>query len=223
MPPTGLVDGLDRVGIVVARLVVRGEDRGLRPFIVSISNNNTMCQGVTSRRVLISVAHAPQLSNHVLLGAYLVVRVQRLSTSPLPASTMYSFRTAPSWATTTSRSIPSRTSCLASTAQRSARCQCRSSPSLRCPSRRTSQRSIALGRTVTSSSETSAPLWSLRTQQISILRAFAQVAVMKTFAREAICSYSERQDGTIVSEWGNATCVRRSSCSRSQESLCRAL
>lgn len=49
MPPTGPFGGIPRVGIVIARLMVHGEDRGLRPFIVSLGNGKEMCSGVTAR------------------------------------------------------------------------------------------------------------------------------------------------------------------------------
>lgn len=51
MPPTGVVEGMDRVAIVMARLMVGGDDRGVRPFIVLLSTSGRMCEGVTSRSV----------------------------------------------------------------------------------------------------------------------------------------------------------------------------
>ena len=51
MPPNGLYGGMPRVAIVFARLIVDGEDRGIRPFIVALSNGVSMCKGVTSRYV----------------------------------------------------------------------------------------------------------------------------------------------------------------------------
>lgn len=49
MPPTGPFGGIPRVAIIIARLMVEGEDCGLRPFIVALGNGKEMCQGVTSR------------------------------------------------------------------------------------------------------------------------------------------------------------------------------
>lgn len=52
------------------------------------------------------------------------------------------------------------------------------------------QRTVAVGPESASGPPTRAPIWSFRTQQIPILRAFAQVEVMKAFASEAIDTYS---------------------------------
>ena len=49
MPPNGIYGDMPRVGIVFARLVVNSENRGIRPFLVHLSNGREMCAGVTSR------------------------------------------------------------------------------------------------------------------------------------------------------------------------------
>ena len=51
MPPSGVVEGMDRIAIVFARLHILREDRGIRPFVVYLSKNGRMCKGVTSRFV----------------------------------------------------------------------------------------------------------------------------------------------------------------------------
>ncbi|KAJ9218775.1 hypothetical protein DTO027B5_8754 [Paecilomyces variotii] len=48
MPPTSPV-GLPRVAVVIARLIVKGEDRGVRPFIVWLNDGHKMCDGVTCK------------------------------------------------------------------------------------------------------------------------------------------------------------------------------
>ena len=48
MPPTLLTMGFSRWGIVIARLIVDGEDHGFHPFLVQTSNQHTMCPGVTN-------------------------------------------------------------------------------------------------------------------------------------------------------------------------------
>ncbi|KAL5359067.1 acyl-CoA oxidase [Aspergillus floccosus] len=48
MPPSMPVAGIRRVAIVFARLLVNGEDRGLRPFIVPINDGKQMVKGVKS-------------------------------------------------------------------------------------------------------------------------------------------------------------------------------
>lgn len=49
MPPTTLCCGLPRIGVVFARLIVHGDDRGIRPFVVPLSQSTAMCDGVSSR------------------------------------------------------------------------------------------------------------------------------------------------------------------------------
>lgn len=48
MPPTMPVAGLPRVAVVFAKLIVGGEDRGVRPFLVALGNGVEMCKGITS-------------------------------------------------------------------------------------------------------------------------------------------------------------------------------
>lgn len=48
MPPSMPVAGIRRVAVVFARLLVNGEDRGLRPFIVPINDGHQMVKGVKS-------------------------------------------------------------------------------------------------------------------------------------------------------------------------------
>lgn len=49
MPPATPVAGMRRGAIVFARLMVRGEDRGVRPFWVMLNDGNIMEQGVFTR------------------------------------------------------------------------------------------------------------------------------------------------------------------------------
>lgn len=48
MPPTTPV-GVPCVAIVLAKLIVDAEDRGVRPFIVALNDGVHMCAGVTAR------------------------------------------------------------------------------------------------------------------------------------------------------------------------------
>lgn len=48
MPPT-VPAGLPCVGVVFARLIVNGEDRGHRPFVVPLNDGKQMCAGVESK------------------------------------------------------------------------------------------------------------------------------------------------------------------------------
>lgn len=51
MPPSvPLPDvNMPRVAVVLARLVVNGEDYGIRPFVSPLTNGKEMCKGVTSK------------------------------------------------------------------------------------------------------------------------------------------------------------------------------
>ena len=42
---------MPRVAIVIARLVVNGENRGVRPFVVALGDGQQMCKGITSKYV----------------------------------------------------------------------------------------------------------------------------------------------------------------------------
>ncbi|KAH8085460.1 putative acyl-CoA oxidase [Cristinia sonorae] len=72
MPPTGPYGNMPRVATVMARLMVNGEDRGVRPFVVALGNGKEMCKGV-SAKVLPTraganpVDHAITYFNHVHL------------------------------------------------------------------------------------------------------------------------------------------------------------
>jgi acyl-CoA oxidase len=47
MPPT-IPAGIPTVAVVFARLKIDGQDRGIRPFLVSINDGRQMCTGVTA-------------------------------------------------------------------------------------------------------------------------------------------------------------------------------
>jgi alkylation response protein AidB-like acyl-CoA dehydrogenase len=49
MPPNTPRNGLPTIAVVIARLIVEGEDRGVRPFLVPMSDGKKMCKGVTSK------------------------------------------------------------------------------------------------------------------------------------------------------------------------------
>ena len=47
MPPT-VPAGHPTIGVVWAKLLVNGEDRGIRPFLVPLNDGKQMCVGVKS-------------------------------------------------------------------------------------------------------------------------------------------------------------------------------
>ena len=50
MPPT-IPTGSPTIAVVFARLLVQGEDYGVRPFVVPLNDGEQMCAGVTARFV----------------------------------------------------------------------------------------------------------------------------------------------------------------------------
>ena len=51
MPPTGPYGNMPRIALVIARLMVNGEYRGVRPFVVALGNGKEMCKGVSAKYV----------------------------------------------------------------------------------------------------------------------------------------------------------------------------
>lgn len=49
MPPTTTRGCLPVIAVVIARLIVEGEDYGVQPFLVALNNGCEMCKGVTSK------------------------------------------------------------------------------------------------------------------------------------------------------------------------------
>ncbi|KZN85602.1 Peroxisomal acyl-coenzyme A oxidase [Penicillium chrysogenum] len=48
MPPSMPIAGMPRIALVFARLMIEGDDRGIRPFIVGLGDGKEMCTGVTT-------------------------------------------------------------------------------------------------------------------------------------------------------------------------------
>ncbi|RYP63241.1 hypothetical protein DL771_009366 [Monosporascus sp. 5C6A] len=72
MPPTSPQGGVPLVAVVFARLVVKGEDRGVKPFVVWLNDSRQMYQGITSRPLPTRTGcrpldHAITTFNHVRL------------------------------------------------------------------------------------------------------------------------------------------------------------
>ncbi|KAG9249965.1 uncharacterized protein F5Z01DRAFT_745808 [Emericellopsis atlantica] len=49
MPPTTPLCTMPRIAVVFARLLVYGEDRGVKTFLVQLTDGDSMCPGITSR------------------------------------------------------------------------------------------------------------------------------------------------------------------------------
>ncbi|EMD40441.1 hypothetical protein CERSUDRAFT_130285 [Gelatoporia subvermispora B] len=74
MPPTAPKGSMPRVALVIARLIVNGENRGVRPFVVALGDGKQMCKGITSkvlptRAGAKPVDHALTYFDHVRLPA----------------------------------------------------------------------------------------------------------------------------------------------------------
>ncbi|EKM52531.1 uncharacterized protein PHACADRAFT_198586 [Phanerochaete carnosa HHB-10118-sp] len=91
MPPTLPFGGVPRVGVVMARLVVNGVDKGIRPFVVALNDGKEMCKGVTARELpsksgCRAVGHAITSFDHVaippsaLLGKWTRTQLRGIST-----------------------------------------------------------------------------------------------------------------------------------------------
>ncbi|KAL2830464.1 hypothetical protein BDW59DRAFT_17850 [Aspergillus cavernicola] len=81
MPPTTPRCGIPAVAVVIARLVVDGEDRGVRPFLVPLGDGREMCKGVMAKALpprpgahpidhALTLFDRVQLPSSALLGSF---------------------------------------------------------------------------------------------------------------------------------------------------------
>ncbi|KAH0601463.1 hypothetical protein MHUMG1_00339 [Metarhizium humberi] len=64
MPPTSPEAGMPRIAVVFAQLVVNGEHRGIRPFIVRLCDADKMAPGISSR--LLPRRNGPKYVDHCI-------------------------------------------------------------------------------------------------------------------------------------------------------------
>ncbi|KAF6808256.1 hypothetical protein CSOJ01_07669 [Colletotrichum sojae] len=74
MPPTTLLASVPRLAVVFARLIVQGEDRGVKQFVVPLCDADRMLPGIVSRALPIRPGtkpfdHAVTMFDHVRLQA----------------------------------------------------------------------------------------------------------------------------------------------------------
>ncbi|PCH36486.1 hypothetical protein WOLCODRAFT_82207 [Wolfiporia cocos MD-104 SS10] len=172
MPPTGPLAGLPRVGIVFARLMVGGEDRSIRPFVVPLCDDRQMCKGVSSRLLprrggVQFVDHAVTSFDHVRLPSAAL-----LGSLAKPADLRKNFLKC-TWRVSVGSLLVSVFSvpCLAVNAYVTAR--------------------YSLWRTVTGANGARVPIMSFRTQQLPIMHAIAQCYVLRPYAEEAVRLYAD--------------------------------
>ncbi|MCJ1306634.1 hypothetical protein MMC25_000277 [Agyrium rufum] len=164
--PSMPVAGIPRIAIVMAKLVVEGEDFGIRPVVVALSDGTQMCKGVTSRLLPhmsgIQAPYAITSFDQVPLPATAV-----LGSLEKPASMRINFfdqihRIAPETLAMSMIMIPA----------------------LRLATYTTGK--YSLRRTVGVANKERMPIIGFRTQQLPISHALAQLAVMTPFADQCI-------------------------------------
>ncbi|KAJ7497718.1 acyl-CoA dehydrogenase NM domain-like protein [Mycena latifolia] len=165
MPASIPAGGAPRIAVVMARLIVKGQNAGIRPFVVPLNDGKTMCEGV-SCRVL------PDRSGTRPVGH----AITSFNKKKLPATALVGDVNSP---------LRPRIQFLSSiwrlgigSATMAALCI----PSLRISASIASQ--YAKRRTVANSQGTVVPIISFRTTQVPILRALSQAAVLEAFFKE---------------------------------------
>ncbi|KAB8238775.1 acyl-CoA dehydrogenase NM domain-like protein [Aspergillus alliaceus] len=199
MPPTSPIPGFPRVGIVIARLLVDGEDRGVRPFIVWLNDGWRMCKGV-SAKVLPERAGSKPLDhcittfNHVRLA-----RSALLGDVDKPADLRKNFQST-IWRVHIG--TLSLTTVLIPTLKRSVFVAGK----------------YSLRRHIRDPNNNPRPIISFRTQQRPVLHTLAQIAVFEPYAQESIRQYT---DSTIPYSMrqGVAAAFKAVLSQASQESL----
>ncbi|KAJ7121261.1 acyl-CoA oxidase [Mycena crocata] len=165
MPASIIAGGVPRIAVVMARLLVKGQNRGIRPFVVPLNDGRSMHEGV-SCRVLPDrsgtrpVGHAITSFNYVKLPATALVGDMNSQIAPRIQFLTSIWRLGIGSATMAALCIPSLRIAIYIAAQYSKR------------------------RTVTDSQGKIVPILSFRTTQAPILRALSQAAVLEALYRE---------------------------------------
>ncbi|KZT68683.1 acyl-CoA dehydrogenase NM domain-like protein [Daedalea quercina L-15889] len=172
MPPTGPFGSLPRVAVVFARLIVQGENRGIRPFLVALGDGHQMCKGVTARLVpqrggIKPVDHAVTSFDHVRLPSTAL-----LGSLAKPADMRANF-----------------ISCIWRVSVGSLALATMAVPLLSVNTYLTAR--YSLRRLVTGSDGSPVSIMSFRTQHGPILHALAQINVLKAHAKAAIELYRD--------------------------------
>ncbi|KAH8093147.1 hypothetical protein BXZ70DRAFT_950310 [Cristinia sonorae] len=166
MPPTAPKGGMPRVAIVIARLMVNGENRGVRPFVVALGDGQQMCKGITSkvlptRAGAKPVDHALTYFDHVRLPAQAL-----LGSLDMPQDLRQNFLSV-IWRVGVGSLALSTLSITALKA------------SVYVAGR------YSIRRTVTGADGAPMPIIAFRTQQLPIFHTLAQVFVLEAYAKSA--------------------------------------
>ncbi|TFK45974.1 acyl-CoA dehydrogenase NM domain-like protein [Heliocybe sulcata] len=179
MPPT-VPCGIPCVAIVFARLIVRGEDRGVKPFLVPLHDGEQMYEGITSKQLPMRggtdpVCHALTYFDRVLLPPTALLGGESKATDPRAA-----------FFGNISRVI-SGTLSMGAFAVSALRIGC-------CVAGR-----YSLRRTVTDASERiQRPIISFSTQYIPVLVGIAQATVMRVFADVSHSRFTDSRNSLTV-------------------------
>ncbi|KAJ7485009.1 hypothetical protein B0H11DRAFT_1148270 [Mycena galericulata] len=167
MPPTGPFGGMPRVAVVIARLIVSGEDRGVRPFVVPLGNGKEMCKGVSAkilpgRAGSKPVDHALTYFDHVYLPSTALLGKLEKPKDLRSNFLRVIWRVAVGSLALSTLSIPALKAGVYVAGK------------------------YSLRRTVTGPDGSPMPIISFRTQQLPILHTLAQTQVLEAFAATAI-------------------------------------
>ncbi|KAG5772885.1 hypothetical protein H9Q72_001064 [Fusarium xylarioides] len=166
VPPSMPVAGIPRIAVVMAKLMVHGEDFGLRPVVVALSDGKQMCKGVTSRLLPymsgIQAPYAITSFDNVALSSTAVLGSLERPTSMRDNFFHQIARIAPGTLAMSMIMIPALKIVTYITGR------------------------YSLRRTVGVANKERIPIICFRAQQIPILHALAQLAVMTPFANKCI-------------------------------------
>ncbi|OQE13097.1 hypothetical protein PENFLA_c054G09892 [Penicillium flavigenum] len=172
MPPSMPIAGIPRIAVVFARLIIENDDRGIRPFIVGLGDGKEMCKGITTTllppiacgRTLdhsITSFNQVRLPSTAMLGSHRKPEVMR--TQFLMAINRLGFGTLALSLSTI--------------------------PGLKCAVLIAGK--YSLRRMVHGPEGSPKPIISFRTQQLPILHALAESAVMEPFANWITAKFSD--------------------------------
>jgi len=158
---------MPRIAIVIARLIVNGEDRGVRPFVVPLHGMDTMCTGIASKLLpqragSSPIDHAITYFDHVQLPSWAL-----LGSLEMPADHRQNFLDVIWRVGIGSLALSAiTTATIKSSAYIAGR--------------------YSMRRTITGGNGVKMPIIALRTQQLPVMHALAQAFVLEAYTKEAI-------------------------------------
>ncbi|KAF8159221.1 acyl-CoA dehydrogenase NM domain-like protein [Crassisporium funariophilum] len=186
MPPT-VPAGSPMIAVVFARLIVKGEDWGVRPFLVPLNDGKEMCSGITAkllpyRELSTPVNHAITTFNNVRLPPSALLGPHQRFENPHMALLSSLWRIAVGAIALGSIGVPG--------------CKIHTTIAARYSMRRT-----------VGNGTNRVPILHFRTQQIPVLTAIAQSYVLEAYQRWAAKCFSEVGEDPRVRH-GISTCFK---------------